>query len=454
MDIKRLKELAGINERQIKSINLENHSIEELTEMQKTLQNKVDSTFRLDETLAFTKSKLTKINKILEYKIQLKEELKQVDGRWALVSKKTGKPLRYYKGEGKPSDEWVKKQEKSIQYFKNMNESSYIYSLSVEKLEHAIDALKEKMRTMPRDGSLYKDSDAELKRLQTALKTRIKNKENDVVKDGYESDIENMIAEMDDIEFDALLEELKKDKYHLSFECPDCKNKWSIDSRVEKDDECPRCGIVSAPKKVKTLKEDATRANSLIASSKQRLHNDPVMKNTNMAGNGTIENADEFFDKNSVDTITDENSERFGIAQDENTAVDIPAKIFTQIDNRIKELEDSMDQFDRTTFQTQWNYKQNAIDALQFIKDKLSERNLLGFRQAVMHYHEYASFISELLPASLINFLHTGMEQKNEIPTTSLENEHDNKLKLSTVPYNNVKPRDSSIYPQIPKSKF
>ena len=46
--------------------------------------------------------------------------LKQVDGKWALVSKKTGRPLAYYKGEGKPSDEWIASQEKRIQYFKNV----------------------------------------------------------------------------------------------------------------------------------------------------------------------------------------------------------------------------------------------------------------------------------------------------------------------------------------------
>ena len=51
---------------------------------------------------------------------ELIETLKQVDGRWALVSKKTGRPLRYYKGEGKPSDEWVANQERQIQYFKNV----------------------------------------------------------------------------------------------------------------------------------------------------------------------------------------------------------------------------------------------------------------------------------------------------------------------------------------------
>jgi hypothetical protein len=54
------------------------------------------------------------------YGPELIETLKQVDGRWALVSKKTNRPLRYYKGEGKPSEEWIAQQEKEIQYFKNM----------------------------------------------------------------------------------------------------------------------------------------------------------------------------------------------------------------------------------------------------------------------------------------------------------------------------------------------
>lgn len=44
--------------------------------------------------------------------------LKQVDGRWALVSRKTQRPLAYYKGEGKPSKEWITKQEARIQHFK------------------------------------------------------------------------------------------------------------------------------------------------------------------------------------------------------------------------------------------------------------------------------------------------------------------------------------------------
>ena len=49
--------------------------------------------------------------------------LKLVKGKWALVSKKTQRPLAYYKGSGKPSDEWVAKQERRIQFFKEEKKS-------------------------------------------------------------------------------------------------------------------------------------------------------------------------------------------------------------------------------------------------------------------------------------------------------------------------------------------
>ena len=45
--------------------------------------------------------------------------LRKVDGKWAIVSKSTEKVLVYYKGDGKPSEEWVKKQERRIQFYKH-----------------------------------------------------------------------------------------------------------------------------------------------------------------------------------------------------------------------------------------------------------------------------------------------------------------------------------------------
>jgi hypothetical protein len=69
--------------------------------------------------------------------------LKQVDGKWALVSKKTHRPLAYYRGEGKPSDEWVAKQERRVQFFKHglgesvvdyLTEASYVGNIGIMEL--------------------------------------------------------------------------------------------------------------------------------------------------------------------------------------------------------------------------------------------------------------------------------------------------------------------------------
>lgn len=44
--------------------------------------------------------------------------LQKIGDKWALVSKKTLRPLAYYKGEGKPPDSWVAEQEARIAHFK------------------------------------------------------------------------------------------------------------------------------------------------------------------------------------------------------------------------------------------------------------------------------------------------------------------------------------------------
>lgn len=44
----------------------------------------------------------------------LLEFLRKIHKRWAIVSKKEGRPLVYFKGEGKPSADWVERQERRI----------------------------------------------------------------------------------------------------------------------------------------------------------------------------------------------------------------------------------------------------------------------------------------------------------------------------------------------------
>jgi hypothetical protein len=78
--------------------------------------------------------------------------LKQVNGRWALVSKKTQKPLAYYKGEGKPSDEWVNKQEARIQFFKHgMSEAAYAGNIGIMEL------IKFKQKASPAEKKKFDD---------------------------------------------------------------------------------------------------------------------------------------------------------------------------------------------------------------------------------------------------------------------------------------------------------
>ena len=44
----------------------------------------------------------------------LLEYLRKIHKRWAIVSKREGRPLVYFKGDGKPSAEWVERQERRI----------------------------------------------------------------------------------------------------------------------------------------------------------------------------------------------------------------------------------------------------------------------------------------------------------------------------------------------------
>jgi hypothetical protein len=83
----------------------------------------------------------------------------QKDGKWAFVSRKTRRPLAYYRGEGKPSDEWVRKQEQRVQYFKHMGEDVFGVSKVLSPILHhaqykmAHKTLKDVMQRKKEQGS-------------------------------------------------------------------------------------------------------------------------------------------------------------------------------------------------------------------------------------------------------------------------------------------------------------
>ena len=86
----------------------------------------VDKRFRskAEYELWLKQNKLKQISDSEEYNIDeeaanLLEYLRKIHKRWAIVSKKEGRPLVYFKGDGRPSKEWVEKQERRINYFKH-----------------------------------------------------------------------------------------------------------------------------------------------------------------------------------------------------------------------------------------------------------------------------------------------------------------------------------------------
>ena len=69
-------------------------------------------------------NKLKQISDSEEYNLDeeaanLLEYLRKIHKRWAIVSKREGRPLVYFKGDGRPSKEWVEKQERRINHFKH-----------------------------------------------------------------------------------------------------------------------------------------------------------------------------------------------------------------------------------------------------------------------------------------------------------------------------------------------
>jgi len=119
--------------------------------------------------------------------------------------------------------------------------------------------------------------------------------------------------------------------------------------------------------------------------------------------------------------------DRMGKTQDDETSVKVPAGVVAQIDKRIKEIEKSKDEFDKTKYMEQDSVKDKTIDCLNHFKELLSSCTVGRHKEANVYYAGLMSPIQHLLPAPLVKFLHSAEEK--------------------------YKPMDTSVYPQKPKSK-
>lgn len=353
-NIDRLKELAGLQEKiyvkkandglitesfnvpksiwELSSDKLQT-GLESLREQLRTIPRHSDSYITVSNKIKEFESALSQA---LKRENQITETVKKIDGKWALVSSE-GKPLRYYKGKGKPSENWIKKQERSIQYFKNINEN-YDEFMKNSELQYPIDWATQ-------DFEQYTNL-LDIEGLEYANEY-FKNKMVPAAKQ----------------EFD--LEEYSRYKDHL---------------------------------------------NSLLNGI-----NSTVLVENNF--------------KKSEDKM-DTNNLNSGKIQDEKTKVKVPSKIASQIQKRIKEIEKSKDQFDNVKFLEQTSAKDKAIDCLNHIMELISDCNMKKFKELNIYFSGLSSNITNLFPASLIDFIHLGEEN---------------------VPI--YEPKDTSLYPQIPKSK-
>lgn len=344
----------------------------------------------------------TKIYKIISDPVS--ESLKKVDGKWAIVSKTTGRPLRYYKGEGKPSEEWVKKQERSIQYFKNLNEAISIKNKDVEvntwfERDRAnvrvdvdgntvADWWDDDVHELVQDGFLnpkdYEGSAIEyLKHLGVLSESKLEGPFKKKTKQGYELEVY----------YDP-----EEGKYY---------NK-KTDTYYDTD-EAREIGLIEANEKIEDVFSSEKEKKTPFEASKE---------------------------------------------QDLNTKISVPNNIFSQIDKRIAEIQKSMDEFDKTKYSEPFSYKENAKDALEKMKEFLKQGNLHGYKEAIMYYGSLGSHISNLFPARLVNFIHTGMEKYKEVSTNSYADGDANKMKEKDIPNQALyKPVDSELYPQVAKSK-
>ena len=131
-------------------------------------------------------------------------------------------------------------------------------------------------------------------------------------------------------------------------------------------------------------------------------------------------------DKGTVDDQK-KTDDRMGKTQDDETSVKIPSGLMAQIDKRIKEIEKSKDEFDKTKYMEQDSVIDKTIDCLNHFKELLTGCTVGKHKEANIYYAGLMSPIQHLLPAPLVKFLHSAEEK--------------------------YKPMDTSVYPQKPKSK-
>jgi ribosomal protein S27E len=210
--------------------------------------------------------------------------------------------------------------------------------------------------------------------------------------------------------------EVEEPKVHeLSFKCPECSHAWSIHAKVERDDECPKCGKVSLPKKNVNEVSAAKLAHRTHGDNpaSEAAHDSDIPKVTFMEkppANALILTQVEFDD----DTLNF-NKTKMGVDVEEETKVKVPSDVMKHINKRIQELKASIETYDEKGYDDK-SVKSRAIECLEKIKKHLEAGTQEQYKQAQVYYGTLMSPIFDMFPTQLINFLHsTSAHTKSKI---------------------------------------
>lgn len=106
------------------------------------------------------------------------------------------------------------------------------------------------------------------------------------------------------------------------------------------------------------------------------------------------------------------NKKMTGQDVEEGTKIEVPSDVMKSIDKRIKELNDSIETWDKSGYNQDGaiykNVKHNAIELLEKFKELLNTKTVQAYKDAQVLYGTLMSPIFDLLPTQLINYLHNG----------------------------------------------
>ena len=188
---------------------------------------------------------------------------------------------------------------------------------------------------------------------------------------------------------------------------------------------------------------------------------DAVKMNKKMIDNDLSESSVDgtVFNVDGNDPFTDEErDEYFGKSETKSVSVKVPRAILTTINNTINDIEDSIDQEDDKGYNDgdgANSNKNKAIDALEQIKQNLKSKDYEGFRKAQQFFLTLMSPITDLFPASVVNFLANGEEaslasgntfsEVKPFETELKESQMDATRKTIPVTYEIVSPESAEI---------